>query len=581
MGKREKTFRQKLLTTVMSVTVSLIALLFISNFYSLQVFNGKLADSNLRAMNYRAARMEEGLSAADELMSGIVAGNIDFITLSGGTNPLQAHLSSYALFTQMKTAMPAYADIGALFIYSDPSGAYRDMFTSEFDYHEKRAIQNYVRACVETDAISYSKGWRYAVIEEAAYLFRFYGGRGTYVVAMVPLQRVADTSAVQIENEAVTLFVNERNEPLTERDFVEAQNISLEGDYSSYFLSGKPNPYMLLGRTIQNTNCSLVLAVSGAGYLDGLDLWQFLLLIGSFLALVLIPFLQLRLTRSILRPVESLRNAMERIHAGNLGAKATVETDVREFREMGDTFNTMMAQIEGLKIESYEKEIEKQRAELRYLQLQIRPHFFLNCLKSLYALTGAGQLTRVQHTILAFSKHIRYIFSDNLSFVPLSRELDHIRNYIEIQRGSSQFPPVCRIAVDPVLESLPIPPLSLQTFVENSLKHGYSPDHPLEIDVRATVLKSGDELFADLTVADNGPGFSEKVIREINDPDSPLYTEHHVGLNNIKHRMSHIYGDGVLYAFFNRDVGTVSEIFIPIDKDKLENGFGAEEGGAE
>ena len=73
--------------------------------------------------------------------------------------------------------------------------------------------------------------------------------------------------------------------------------------------------------------------------------------------------------------------------------------------------------------------------------------------------------------ILEISKHIRYIFTDSMELVPLSRELDHIENYIEMQRGSSQYPPVCRFDIDPRLRDLPIPPLSLQSFVENCVKY--------------------------------------------------------------------------------------------------------------
>ena len=67
----------------------------------------------------------------------------------------------------------------------------------------------------------------------------------------------------------------------------------------------------------------------------------------------------------------------------------------------------------------------------------------------------------------------------------------------------------------------------------------------------------------------NGSGFPESVIQEINDPQSSVYAQHHVGINNIKKRMELIYGEGVLYAFFNRDVGSVSEVLIPIDPKAL------------
>ena len=57
--------------------------------------------------------------------------------------------------------------------------------------------------------------WRHAEIGGKAYLFRFYGGRGTYLVAMVPLAALADVRYTQIDTDAVMLFSDKNNEPLT------------------------------------------------------------------------------------------------------------------------------------------------------------------------------------------------------------------------------------------------------------------------------------------------------------------------------------------------------------------------------
>ena len=86
-------------------------------------------------------------------------------------------------------------------------------------------------------------------------------------------------------------------------------------------------------------------------------------------------------------------------------------------------------------------------------------------------------------------------------------------------------------------------------------------------DLKITIVP--DKEMRTLTVSDNGSGFPESVIQEINDPQSSVCAQHHVGINNIKKRMELIYGEGVLYAFFNRDVGSVSEVLIPIDPKAL------------
>ena len=135
--KQKISFRRKLMTAVLCVTVPLIVLLFVSNFYSIHVFNDKLAESNQRSMDYHAERIEDGLEAVDEFLTGVMVTSVDFRTLSGGATQLNAYLASYSLFSQLKAAMPAYEDLGALFIYSVPSATERDMFTEEFSYAEK------------------------------------------------------------------------------------------------------------------------------------------------------------------------------------------------------------------------------------------------------------------------------------------------------------------------------------------------------------------------------------------------------------------------------------------------------------
>ena len=88
MAKKEISFRRKLMASALCVTIPLIVLLFVSNFYSIYVFNGKIADSNMRAMNYRAERIEDGLESVDDFLTGVMAASAEFRTLSGSTSAL-------------------------------------------------------------------------------------------------------------------------------------------------------------------------------------------------------------------------------------------------------------------------------------------------------------------------------------------------------------------------------------------------------------------------------------------------------------------------------------------------------------
>ena len=569
--KKSRSFRRLLRTSVFCVALPLATLLVANSFYSIRAFNIRIADSNQRVVDTCVWQIEDQLATVDGAMSAIAATNADFLALSKGAGQLQAHLSSQALYSQLKPIMSAYRALGALFICSHTSGAQRDMFGEGFTYPQKQEIRAYIQAAVEEDRFFHQTSWRWAQIGDAAYLLRFYGGRGTYLVALAPLDNLMATAEWEPGREAVASFVTLENQPLTQRDFMEEHHITLRGDYQGYFLSGYPEQYMIIGRPMDNADCVLVFLVSGAGYLEALDPVQLALLALSLVAVLCLPLLLLWIDRLIVAPVERMKQTMDRVREGDLESQAATAGQVQEFQEMGETFHAMLDQIKGLKIESYEKEIENQKAQLRYLQLQIRPHFFLNGLKSLYAMAQQREFEKIQQMILAFSRHIRYIFQDSMDFVPLGRELDHVRNYIQLQGLSMSQPPRCQVDADPRLLEFPVPPLSLQTFVENSVKHR-AEDLPLSIEVKASVLQNGPDTYVDLAVSDNGPGFSEEVLREINSPLEEVYTGHHVGLNNVKKRMSLIYGDQVMYAFFNTSPGCVSEILIPVQGEDWKEG---------
>ena len=560
--KNNRSFKKLLFTILLCIMIPLCVLLLLNNLYSVNVFNEKIAESNQRTVEFCVDQIERELTAVDETLIGVAAGNFDFMTLSGGTSGLQSHLSSFMLIEQLKTVMPAYPDVHAFFIYSIPSNARRDYFTNGYSYTDKQNIRAFVEQTVADGSITYEMKWKYAEVDSRYYIFRFFGGRGTCIAAMIPLDSLLRVGDWRIDDMTVAAFTSQDGAPLTQRQFIEKHDIALDGK-GSYFLSGNREKFMVIGRDIQDTDCRLVFLLSGVGYLDALDPVQLLFLAMSVLAVLLIPGLITWVGHTIIIPLQSVTKTMQEIQSGNLAAQVETEGHVEEFRQMGDTFNMMMRQINTLKIQTYEHQIETQKAQLKYLQLQIRPHFFLNCLKSIYAFAQQKQYQKLQKLILRFSNHIRYIFQDCMEFVPLDRELNHVRNYMEIQGISNLHPPICSIQADPGLLQLPIPPLLIQTFVENAVKHETNPDKALEVSVEVKWLEHENERDVNIIVSDNGSGFPEKILGEINQSNGSVYAQHHVGLNNIKKRLALIYGSRARIAFYNSKKGSVSDIVIP------------------
>ena len=135
-----------------------------------------------------------------------------------------------------------------------------------------------------------------------------------------------------------------------------------------------------------------------------------------------------------------------------------------------------------------ESETARAKAELYNLRSQINPHFLLNTLNNIYALTAINQ-ERAQDAIQQLSKMLRHMLYDNQeSSVALSDELQFLENYISLMkiRLSSNVDVTFTHNVD--VPGVRIAPLIFISLVENAFKHGISPTEQsfVHIDINAT-----------------------------------------------------------------------------------------------
>ena len=121
-------------------------------------------------------------------------------------------------------------------------------------------------------------------------------------------------------------------------------------------------------------------------------------------------------------------------------------------------------------------QIEKHALErqLQYLKYQVNPHFFMNTLNNIHALVDIDP-ERAKTSIVELSKLMRYVlYEGNNKLTSLSREVQFLRNYVQLM--SMRYTGNVSISLD-VPEVLPdsmLPPLLLVIFVENAFKHGIS-----------------------------------------------------------------------------------------------------------
>lgn len=140
--------------------------------------------------------------------------------------------------------------------------------------------------------------------------------------------------------------------------------------------------------------------------------------------------------------------------------------------------------------EKQKKALENERlnAELNFLKLQINPHFLFNTLNSIYSQAHLKS-EQTEYSILKFSQIMRYVLYDSTTEkIPLTKDLEYIRNYIDLQKLRISKNITIQYEVAGVTNDLLIAPLLLITFIENAFKHGISYSSPSAIDIKIGVI---------------------------------------------------------------------------------------------
>ncbi len=149
-------------------------------------------------------------------------------------------------------------------------------------------------------------------------------------------------------------------------------------------------------------------------------------------------------------------------------------------------------------IQTRQRELEKAmvEAELKNLKNQINPHFLLNTLNNIYALSRMNS-PKTSDSIMELSELLRYIlYEDDKTFVPLQDEAAFISNYIDLMKLRLTDNVKVSIIIDILDNSkTEIAPLVYISLIENAFKHGVSNDEPSFIEIELTEKDDGQVHF--------------------------------------------------------------------------------------
>lgn len=180
------------------------------------------------------------------------------------------------------------------------------------------------------------------------------------------------------------------------------------------------------------------------------------------------------------------------------------------------------------------------RMEAAWLQAQIQPHFLFNTLNTIGAL-GDIDTNKMRLLLEAFGTYLRTSFDfRNLDpLVPLAHELDLVESYLYIQK--ERFEERLQVVWEKDQNiQIKVPPLSIQTIVENALIHGIL-KRSRAGTVRIRIADIGR--FTEISISDDGVGMTAEQIRHIFEasPDDL----HGIGLRNTNRRLKQLFGEGL------------------------------------
>jgi len=249
------------------------------------------------------------------------------------------------------------------------------------------------------------------------------------------------------------------------------------------------------------------------------------------------------ISRSLMNPIEKLLRMSNRISEGDFSHRVELATS-DEFNELAVGMNTMSEQIELLLERGIEEQKQMQMMEHKVLQAQISPHFLYNTLDAIIWAAEADNMSDVITLVTSLSSFFRISLSHGIDFIPISDEIEHVRNYLVIQQIRYSDVLTYEIIVDEAIPDVKILKLLLQPLVENSLYHGIKNTRDRG-KISVSITSEGEKLR--FRVADTGIGMTPERLEELVHDVRHGSGEKGYGLYNVNRRLKLYYGiqDGI------------------------------------
>lgn len=264
------------------------------------------------------------------------------------------------------------------------------------------------------------------------------------------------------------------------------------------------------------------------------------------------------LSQSVSTPINRLILNMNSVNKDGF-KESELTTNISEIQELNRRFNKMMRRINTYIQDEYLSKIRKKDMDYKLLQSQISPHFLFNTLESIRMMAALNDDPETAKMIYNLANLYRYSIRITESLVPLERELDHISNYVELQKMRFGDKFQYEVDIDPKSLNCQLPQLSLQPLIENALSHGFA-----TVD-RGGIIKLTSHFHDQnlkIIIDDNGSGMDPITLSQLQSQLSKNENQGHIGLLATFERIKYHFTDSDVTIDSQEGLGTRVVIHI-------------------
>ncbi len=280
------------------------------------------------------------------------------------------------------------------------------------------------------------------------------------------------------------------------------------------------------------------------------------------------------------KPILQLKGQMEKTELENLGEKIIYDKSNDEIVALSKSYQKVLTRLNEEIIKERRMSLLQLKAQYDSLQAQVNPHFIYNVLNVISYRGLINQDEDICDMCNNLASMLRYSTNTKEKESSIANEINHLKQYFYLLKKRYEHKFDYSINIDKQIENQIITKIVLQQMVENSITHGLEKTS----EIMKIVITGWEENgFWFLKVSDNGQGFSEDVLKKLENRKQDIAKElinresnieleiGGMGLINTYARLFLLYGDDLVFILANHDHGAEVTIGAPMKEKRRVN----------